>query len=87
MKLLIELNGTNINPYHKLGLSQNPFPQIPKYEYVQSCLIIQELGGDPILDTNYIRQKLKGFSKEFIELCVNKFEKGKYVTFYVEFSL
>ena len=32
MELLVELNGTSENPYHKMGLTQNPFPQTAKYD-------------------------------------------------------
>lgn len=30
--LKISLNGTDSNPWHKLGLTQNPFPQLARYE-------------------------------------------------------
>ena len=85
VKLRIALNGTDQNPYHKYGLTQNPFPQIAQAEYVNPVLIIQSLGGDPIPDTDYIRKKLKGFSKEFVELCCSRFVKGAMVEFEVTF--
>lgn len=82
----VSLNGTNENPYHKWGLTQNPFPQIGKYEYDRYEEIVRSLGGDPIPDTDYIRKKLKGFHPDFIELCCNKFIKGEYVSFTVYFN-
>ena len=84
MKFKVVLNGTDINPYHKLGLSQNPFPQIADYKYSGEMLHIQKLGGDPVPDTDYIRNHLKGFSPEFIEGCCSRFKKGEMVEFMVE---
>lgn len=86
MKITVELNGTDVNPYHKLGLTQNPFPQTAKYEYDAACLCVQSLGGDPIPDTDYIRERLKGFSAEFIELCVSQFRPGQLIKFVVEWN-
>lgn len=85
-KFLVELNGTDENPYHRLGLTQNPFPQLGKAEYDAAERRLHSLGGDPIPDTDYIREKLKGFNPEFVELCCSKFEKGKMVKFYIEFN-
>jgi len=85
MKFRVQLNGMNENPYHKFGLSQNPFPQIAKYEYTHWILQVQKLGGDPIPNTQYIRDILKGCTKEFIDVCCQRFNPGKYVTFEVEF--
>lgn len=86
MKILVELNGTDKNPYHKLGLTQNPLPQIPRAEYTPQILKLQKLGGDPIPDTDYIRQVLAGWSEEFIELCCKQFKKGEMVKFYAVFN-
>jgi hypothetical protein len=81
MKLRVALNGLAVNPYHRLGLTQNPFPQLGKAQYDAHVLKVQALGGDPIPDSTHIRRELKGFSREFIELCVRKFKKGSYVEF------
>ena len=86
MKLKVALNGTDKNPFHKWGLKQNPFPQIGKYEYDRQCRHLQALGGDPIPDTDYIRNHLKGWSDEFVEVCCEEFRKGEYVTFTVEWK-
>jgi hypothetical protein len=86
MKLRVELNGTDTNPYHAMCLTQSPFPQIAKYEYAALCLHLQALGGDPIPNEQYIRNHLKGWSKEFVDLCCNRFKKGEYIVFEVEFA-
>jgi hypothetical protein len=83
MRLRITLNGTAGNPYHKWGLTQNPLPQLGVKEYDAACLQLQKLGGDPIPNEQYIRDTLRGFDKEFIELCVREFKPGFYVTFEV----
>jgi hypothetical protein len=85
LQLDILLNGTNENPWHTYGLTQNPFPQIAKYEWTARCLVLQSLGGDPIPNVAYIREKLKGFTEEFINLCCDKFRPGKLVRFTVAF--
>lgn len=86
MRLFIELNGTDENPYGKLGMTQNPFPQIAQAEYTDGCLQLQALGGEPIPDTDYIRKHLRGWSKEFVDLCCAQFQKGKVVKFYVSWE-
>lgn len=86
MKLTIILNGTNENPFHKMGLKQNPFPQLGMQEYDAMCLHLQKLGADPIPDTSYIKNHLKGWSKEFVELCCEKFKKGEMIEFEVTFE-
>lgn len=85
-KLTVKLNGTDTNPFHKYGVSQNPFPQIPDARWTGACLRLQKLGGDPIPDTDYIRRVLDGFNPEFVDLCCNKFVKGEMVTFDVYFN-
>jgi len=86
MKLEVVLNGTDTNPYHKLGLTQNPFPQLGKAQYDQHVLALQSLGGNPIPDTDYIRKVLKGWSAEFVDLCCKTFRKGEMVKFTVTFG-
>jgi hypothetical protein len=81
----VRLNGTNKNSWHKMGLKQNPFPQLGKAEYDAGERQINSLDGDPIKDANDIRQRLKGFSEEFIEGCVARFKPGKRVEFLVNF--
>lgn len=84
MKLQVCLNGTNANPFHKLGLSQNPFPQLAMHQ--RDSMALQKLGGAPIPDVQYIRDTLKGFTSEFVDLCCKQFKPGEYVRFYVTYE-
>lgn len=86
MRIEVELNGTDANPWLRYGLRQNPFPQIARAEYAAACIRLQKLGGDPIPDTDYIRTTLAGFSEEFITLCCARFRKGERVKFGVAFE-
>jgi hypothetical protein len=86
MKLVVRLNGTDHNPYYNMDLIGNPFPQIPSHEYQANCLHLSKLGADPIPDVEYIREHLKGYTQEFVDLCCNKFVKGSYISFVVEWS-
>lgn len=85
-ELEVRLNGTNENPFGKLwGISQNPFPQGSFGSVlVPYVLKVQSLGGEPIKSCDDIRERLKGFSKEFVELCCKRFEPGKMVVFKVK---
>jgi hypothetical protein len=82
--LTVILNGTNENPYHQFGLTQNPFPQIGDYRYSAACLRMQALEGDPIpydpenpmVHRTYIREKLRGFDPAFVESVADKFQPG-----------
>jgi hypothetical protein len=85
ISLVVRLNGTDKNPFHPFGLNQNPFPQISKQEYVGYVLHIQALGGDPIPDTDYIRNHLKGWDPGFVEGLCSRFVKGEMAEFLVEF--
>lgn len=84
-KFIVKLNGTDQNPWHKYGLKANPFPQVAKYEYVGACMRMQSLGADPIPNVEYIRERLKGFSPEFVNVCCERFQKGRMVQFEVEY--
>ena len=85
MKLKVALNGTDTNPYMKMGFTQNPFPQVAKAELMHAMNQLNKLAAEPIPDTRYIRETLKGWSEEFVDLCVQKFKKGQYIEFTVEF--
>lgn len=85
MKLSIALNGTDENPYHRMGLKQNPFPQLGMQEYDGICLHLQKLGADPIPDIDFIKNHLNGWSEEFIDLCCRMFKKGEMIEFEVSF--
>lgn len=84
MKLRVTLNGTDKNPFHRLGMTQNPFPQLGRREYDRHILHLAKLAADPIPDADYIRRHLQGWSTEFVELCCRLFSKGEIVTFEVE---
>jgi hypothetical protein len=86
MRLHVALNGTNENPYTKFGLTQNPFPQIASFETQTACLHLQKLGADPIPNAHAIREHLRGWGTEFVDLCCRMFVKGQYVTFDVEWE-
>lgn len=86
MQIEISLNGTKENPFHKLGLSCNPFPQTGTTGYDAACMILQSLGADPIPNKEYIREKLKGFGQELIDLCCEQYKEGEYVKFTVTFE-
>ncbi len=82
--MTVRLNGTSVNPFHKLGLTQNPFPQLAKYEYLVAEKQLAKLGGDPIPHdryAEYIRETLKGFDKEFVEGVIARFKPGEMVKF------
>lgn len=88
MKLHVALNGTAVNPYIRLGFTQNPIPQLVVAEYADRCLRLQQLGGPPIPPDRagaYIRETLTGFSEEFIDLCVRMYRPGQYIEFSAEF--
>jgi len=81
-RFILRLNGTGANPYHKFGLTQSPFPQIAKAQYTEACLRMQSLGGDPIPHDSfalYIRERLRGFSEEFIVGAIARFRPGEMV--------
>lgn len=82
----VRLNGTDENPYEKWGLRANPFPQIGKAEWAVHERTLNMLAAEPIPDVEFLRQRLAGFSKEFVELCCGQFRKGEIVTFDVSWS-
>lgn len=79
----VVLNGTDVNPFEQFGLLYNPVAQ--SNVYWRQALAIQKLAGNPIPDTNYIRRVLDGCSHELIELCCQRFVKGKTVRFTVRY--
>ena len=84
--LTVVLNGTDDNPWSAMGLTHNPFPQLGRAEWDAATLRLQSLGGAPIPDTGYIRDRLAGFSAEFIELCCARYVKGALVKFDVQWE-
>jgi len=86
-RLTIRINGTDENPFHKLGLEMNPFPQIPKAEFMSAMYQLNKLAAQPIKNKEQIREILQGWSEEFVELCCQKFEPGRVVEFVIEFPI
>jgi len=83
MELVVRINGTGSNPYHRLGLRQNPFVQLGRAEYVAAERMVASLDGDPVTCEQDIRDRLPGFAPEFVELCVANWRPGQRVTFTV----
>lgn len=83
--LTIKLNGTEENPYHKYGLTRNPFPQIGKYEWSHVDHLLANLEAEPIKDDLDLRDRLKGCDPDFIQVCCERFQKGKMVVFELTF--
>jgi hypothetical protein len=81
----IRINGTNENPWHRMGMKQNPFPQLGKAEYDRAEMMINSLDGDPIKGPEDIRERLKGFDPEFIEGCIKRYRPGERVEFTITF--
>ena len=85
--IVVSLNGTDTNPFEKMGLTQNPYGQLNKAETDEGERRLNNLGADPIPTENaeaYIREKLAGFSPEFVDLCVKLYRPGKMVKFKVK---
>jgi len=86
LEFTVRLNGTSENHWHRMGLTQNPFPQIAKAELMHGMMQINSLDGDPITGPADIRARLKGFTEEFIQLCISQFKPGEQVEFDVCFD-
>jgi hypothetical protein len=82
--LRVVLNGTDTNHWHKYNLRQNPFPQIAKFELDHAMRQLNSLDGDPLQGPDDIRSRLDGWSDEFIQGCIERFEPGKRVRFEVQ---
>ncbi len=85
-QIAVVLNGTKENPWHEWGLTYNPFPQIATYEQTPQLLHLAKLGGDPIPNSDHIREHLKGWSQEFVDLCCERFKPGEMVKFTVRWG-
>jgi hypothetical protein len=85
--LRVSINGTDENPFMKLwGLKQNPFPQIAKHELMPAMMQLNSLGAEPIKSKEEIAMRLQHWSREFIELCQERYQPGKIVRFRVQFD-
>jgi hypothetical protein len=80
--MTVKLNGTDTNPFHLMGLKSNPFPQLARAETDAQVRRLEQLGADPIPDTDYIRNHLRGWvSQELIDGCCERFKKGEMAEF------
>ena len=82
----VRINGTDENPWLRMGLRQNPFPQVGKAEYDAGERMLNSLDAEPIKSPDDIRERLKGFDPEFIELCIKHYEPGKRTKFTVKWE-
>ena len=86
MKITFVLNGTNENPYHKMGFTMNPFPQLGKAELNGVMMQVNSLDGDPIRGPEDIRQRLEGWDPKFVDMLIEKYYiPGQRTRFVVEF--
>lgn len=81
----IAINGTDQNPWHKIGMVRNPFPQLGRTEYGAFEAAVNSLDGDPITHPQEIRRRLHGFNEDFIRGCVARYKPGHRVKFTVAF--
>lgn len=85
LRLVVKINGTDKNPWHKMGMKSNPFPQLAIAEFDKAEMQVNSLDGDPITSPEDIRERLKGFSESFIQLCIDHYKPGERITFAVRF--
>jgi hypothetical protein len=85
IELNVTINGTGMNPWHRFGLRQNPFPQIGKAEYAAGERKLASLDGDPVRTADDIRERLAGFGSEFVEGVIQRWQPGRRVRFKIVF--
>ena len=85
IELNVTINGTDMNPWHRFGLRQNPFPQIGKAEYAAGERKLASLDGDPVRTADDIRERLAGFDPEFVEGVIQRWQPGRRVRFKIVF--
>jgi hypothetical protein len=85
IELNVTINGTDVNPWHRFRLRQNPFPQIGKAEYAAGERQLASLDGDPVRAAEDIRERLAGFAPEFVEGVIRRWQPGRRVTFKIVF--
>lgn len=85
MEIVVTINGTDVNPWHRMNLRQNPFPQIPKAELSGAMQQLNSLDADPIRGPDDIRERLAGWSEEFVQACIASYKPGERTRFRVTF--
>ena len=79
IELNVTINGTGINPWHRFGLRQNPFPQLGKAEYAAGERQLASLDGNPVRTADDIRERLAGFGPAFVEGVIQRWQPGRRV--------
>jgi len=81
------INGTEDNVWLRWNLRHNPFPQesLARAEWAAAAQQIASLDGEPVRSPQDIRDRLKGFSPEFIEGCISRWQPGQRTQFTVRF--
>jgi hypothetical protein len=82
---VVVLNGTTANPYQALGLARNPFPASPRSEHARNNDTLSDLATRCIVNTADLRERLRGWSPEFVALCVAQYRKGQVIRFRVSY--
>jgi hypothetical protein len=85
IELNVTINGTGMNPWHRFGLRQNPFPQTGQAEYAAGERKLASLDGDPVQTPDDIRERLAGFAPAFVEGVIQRWQPGHRVRFKVVF--
>lgn len=85
VRVTVRLNGTDENPYHRWGLTQNPFPQIARTEYAALDRLLNNLAAEPIRDEAHLRERMRGADQAFVDECCRRFRKGAIAEFVLEF--
>jgi hypothetical protein len=85
IELNVTINGTGMNPWHRFGLRQNPFPQTGKAEYAAGERKLASLDGDPVRTADDIRERLAGFDPEFVEGVIQRWQPGRRIRFKIVF--
>jgi len=83
--MAVTINGTDVNPWVKYGLRQNPFPQLGKHEFNPAERQVASLDGEPVRSAADIRERLRGFTPEFVDLCIASYLPGERIRFTVTF--
>jgi hypothetical protein len=85
IELNVAINGADMNPWHRFGLRQNPFPQTGKPEYAAGERKLASLDGDPVRTADDIRERLAGFDPGFVEGVIQRWQPGRRVRFKIVF--
>lgn len=85
VRITVRINGTDENPWGRYGLKVNPFPQTGIGELQAGEMALASLDGEPITSAADIRKRLKGFSDELVDLCIQQWMPGQRVEFDITF--